>query len=69
MKHNKIYLTFSTDPETAYCLTELAHAMGKTQPELINELCKNFVDNATSYIHKKLEESTKEGNSGNNDYN
>lgn len=44
MKDNyNVWLTFKTDKETSWLLTNIAHAFKKTQPELINDICKNFV--------------------------
>lgn len=54
-QNKKVYLTFPTDPETAYILKDLAHRMGKTQPELINEICKDFIENIISYMNEKIE--------------
>lgn len=53
MKSKKVYLTFPTDPETSFLLKELAHKMGKTQPDLINEICKDFVKNLLSYLEEQ----------------
>lgn len=52
MKQDKVYLTFSTDRETAYMLKELAHIYGKTQPELIEELCKDHIETVMKYMEK-----------------
>lgn len=45
MKSNNesCYLTFKTDIMTAHLLTALAHQEGKTQPELINDICKIYI--------------------------
>lgn len=52
MKQKKVYLTFPTDPETAFILKDFAHRMGKTQPELINEICKDFIENLIAYANE-----------------
>ena len=57
---DKVYLTFPTDPETAYALKTFAHKMGKTQPELINEICKNFVNEILEFAKTLEEEGRKE---------
>lgn len=51
MKQKKVYLTFPTDPETAFILKDFAHRIGKTQPELINEICKDFIENLIAYAN------------------
>lgn len=56
MKNDKIYLTFQTDVITSGLLKELAHALKMTQPELINKICKDYVENAMSNIFNGLEE-------------
>ena len=53
-KNQKVYLTFQTDPETAFILKDFAHKIGKTQPELINEICKDFIENLIEFA-KELE--------------
>lgn len=52
MKQKKVYLTFPTDPETAFILKDFAHRIGKTQPELINEICKDFIENLIAYTNE-----------------
>ena len=59
-KNQKVYLTFPTDPETAFILKDFAHRMGKTQPELINEICKDFIENLIKFA-KELEAQNAEG--------
>lgn len=39
----KVYLTFPTEPEISLLLKKVANDMGKTQPELIEEICKDFL--------------------------
>lgn len=40
---DKVYLTFATSPQLSDVLKTIALEMGKTQPELINEICENYV--------------------------
>lgn len=49
-----VHLTFKTDKFTSEKLKVLAHYMNKTQPELINELCKSFIKNIENDIIKTL---------------
>ena len=56
-KNKQVYLTFPTDPETSFILKDFAHRMGKTQPELINEICKDFIENLLSCLTEKNEHS------------
>lgn len=51
--NDKVYLTFPTDRETAYILKDFAHRMGKTQPELINEICKDFIENLIAFLQEQ----------------
>lgn len=53
MNNKTVYLTFPTDPETAYMLKDIAKRMNKTQPELINEICKDFIENLLSYLKEQ----------------
>ena len=39
----EVHLTFKTDKETAWLLTNIAHAFNKTQGQLLDEICRNFV--------------------------
>ena len=57
-KKEKVYLTFPTDPETSFILKDLAHRMGKTQPELINEICKEYIEDLLLFLNEKTENST-----------
>lgn len=44
MKNKEVvYLTFPTDYETSWLLKEIAKTQGKTQPQLIEEICKQYV--------------------------
>ena len=44
MKNDSVYLTFKTDRDTHEFLKHTAHILNKTQPELIEEICKNFIN-------------------------
>lgn len=52
MKEEKIYLTFSTDKYTAAVLKELAKTYKMTQPELIENICKDHIESVMEYIAK-----------------
>ena len=56
MKTDEIYLSFRTDRTTSELLKKLAKSMNMTQQELINNLCKSFVNDALTHIEEKLEE-------------
>lgn len=49
-----IYLTFKTDYETHLHLKTLAHMLGKTQPEFINEICQNYVKAIIAEMEKDI---------------
>ena len=48
-----VHVTFKTDYETCWLLTQIAHGFGKTQPELINEICQNFIRSILDDIEKE----------------
>ena len=52
-QNSKVYLTFPTDPFISDMLKVIAHSIGKTQPELINEICEGYVENALSILEEK----------------
>lgn len=54
MKNNDVYLSFKTDRETCEMLTKIAHKLGKTQPELIEEICKDFIEDILSIVKEKI---------------
>lgn len=56
MKTKDVYLTFKTDAITAELLKIMAHAMNKTQPELINEICKDFIKAIDEEAKRRLQE-------------
>lgn len=43
MIEEKIHLTFKAKKSTSEKLKLCAHAMNMTQPELINEICEDFI--------------------------
>lgn len=55
MKNDYVYLTFKTDRDTHEFLKMMANAMGKTQPEIIDEICKDFI-NFIKEESKRMEE-------------
>lgn len=58
---NKVYLTFQTDLATSEILKRIAHEMGKTQPQLIDDICKEFIKELLlDQIEKELTEDEKE---------
>lgn len=57
---DKVYLTFPTDSETAYALKTFAHKMGMTQPQLINEICKDFIDNILEFVKNNTQNENQE---------
>ena len=58
---NKVYLTFQTDLATSEILKRIAHEMGKTQPQLIDDICKEFIQELLlDQIEKELTEDEKE---------
>lgn len=56
MKAKDIYLTFKTDEVTAYWLKTIAKTLKKTQPELINDICKDFIEDLDKQCEEKLRE-------------
>lgn len=60
MSNNEVYLTFKTDKETSEGLKVLAQFFKKTQPELINDICKDFVENVLEELEKKCKEKLEE---------
>ena len=48
-----VYVTFKTHPLTCSLLKTIAHKMGKTQPELINEICEGYIENVLSTLEEK----------------
>lgn len=56
MKNDYVYLTFKTDRNTSNRLKEIAHLIGVTQPEVINDACKYFLEALDEACKKKSEE-------------
>lgn len=56
MKNEYVYLTFKTDKEISKLLTMLAHAQGTTQPDLINQLCINYINEIDEIAKRALQE-------------
>ncbi len=56
-KNKPVYLTFSTDPQISFLLKDIAHKMGKTQPELINEICNDYIK---KYLLERIEQELSE---------
>ena len=55
MNSEKVYLTFPTDKRTAELLKLIAKGTGKSQPELINEICKDFINELDAIAKQELE--------------
>ena len=53
MEKETIYLTFKTDRITSWHLKNIAHLLGKSQPELINEICQKFISTVLSSENKE----------------
>ena len=53
MKNETVYLTFPTDRLTSDLLKLAAQKFGKTQPELINEICQGYVSNLLDILEEK----------------
>ena len=51
-----VHLTFPTSRKTAYTLTKLAKQFGKTQPELLNDICQEYISETMLLIIEKLSE-------------
>lgn len=58
-KANKpIYLSFPADPQLSFLLKDIANKLGKTQPELIKDICSDYVKKyLLDLIEKELNES------------
>jgi len=59
MKKDIKYLTFPTTEEISIKLKMIAHMMNKTQPELIAEICEDFINDIETYLkeepHEKID--------------
>lgn len=56
MKYRDVYLTFKTDEATSEMLKFIAHSMNKTQPELIDQICKDFIELLNETAKENLKE-------------
>ena len=54
---NEVHLSFKTDRKTSDTLKLFAHSMGKTQPELIEEICKDFIKMIETAIKEEMKEN------------
>ena len=54
MKPKDVYLTFKTDEATSEMLKFIAHAMKKSQPELINQICKEYIQDLNDLAEMKF---------------
>lgn len=55
MKTKNVYLTFHTDKETSEKLKFIAQACKMTQPQLIESICKDFIENVEETAKRELE--------------
>lgn len=53
MKQDRVYVTFPTHPMTNALLTTIAHKMGKTQPQLLNEICESYIESILEELEEK----------------
>lgn len=60
MKGNKVYLTFETDRKTSEELKWIAKSCKMTQPELINEICNDFIENINKLAEENLKKEGRE---------
>lgn len=56
MNNYDVHLTFKTDKSTSEMLKYVAHKLGKSQPALINDICKDFLNRLNYAAEKILEE-------------
>lgn len=49
----KIYISFPTSRVTSDFLKMIANKMGKTQPELINEICEEYIVKLLDVLEEK----------------
>lgn len=58
-ENEQVYLTFKTDRVTAGKLKVTAHIFGKTQPQLIEEICKDYIKTIETAIEEyNIEQQT-----------
>jgi len=53
---NGTYITFKTELEVCKLLTFLAHEQGMTQEELLNIICKNYINEMNEKAKALLQE-------------
>ena len=56
MKNEYVYLTFKTDRNTSDKLKQIAKGIGATQPEVINDACKFFIETIDEACKEKFQE-------------
>lgn len=61
MNNYDVYLTFKTDKATSEILKFIAHKLGKSQPDLINEICKDFIEMLNEAAIEKIPPEEKGG--------
>lgn len=64
MNNETVYLTFKTDRATSVLLSKIAHKIGKTQPEFINEICQHYIKAILEDLNSVHTEKTETGYSG-----
>lgn len=55
MKQDTVHLTFKTTKKTSEILTFIAHKSGMTQPELINQICNDFIETMAKCAKEELD--------------
>ena len=56
MKQDQVSLTFRTDRAISDTLKKLAHYTGKTRPQLIHEICKDYIENLIADLDDQVEQ-------------
>ena len=54
----KCHITFPSDKGTAHLITELAHIQGITQPQLLQQICQNYIASKMAEIMTKIPAET-----------
>ena len=55
MIEQKVNITFKTNKSTSDLLKFIAHKCNMTQPELINEICEEFIERLNEAAKEDLE--------------
>ena len=55
MNKEKVHLTFKTDREISELLKLIAHDANMTQPELIEKICRDFIEDLNQIAKEELE--------------